>query len=129
LDREGRWQPANDGLRASLLTWLAPSPRFGEDRTVFGLSLDEGLLISRDGGQGWTRSWPEEADSAIAALAVASGQAAGPAVLASTLERLYRSPDGGQSWDALPAETAPPLRVITALPPTGPGGSIAGFVG
>ena len=72
LDAEGRWQPANDGLRASLLTWLTPSPSFGEDRTLFGLSLDEGLLVSRDGGQTWDRSWPEEADSAIAALAVAA---------------------------------------------------------
>ena len=51
LDAEGRWQPANDGLRASLLTWLTPSPRFGEDRTLYGLSLDEGLLVSRDGGR------------------------------------------------------------------------------
>ena len=77
LDADRGWQPANDGLRASLLTWLAPSPRFGEDRTLYGLSLDEGLLVSRDGGRSWARSWPEEADSAIAALAVAGSEADG----------------------------------------------------
>ena len=125
LDAEGGWQPANDGLRASLLTWLLPSPSFGEDRTLYGLSLDEGLLVSRDGGLAWQRSWPDEADPAIAALAVSPGSS-GPILLASTLERLYRSADGGQTWDALAPEAAPPLRVVTGLPPGGPG---AGFVG
>ena len=129
LDLEGRWQPANDGLRASLLTWLTPSPRFGEDRTLYGLSLDEGLLISRDGGRAWERHWPEEADPAIAALAVVASGASGPTLLASTLDHLYRSADGGQSWDILAAETAPPLRVITSLPPGGPGASFVGIGG
>src|SRR5699024_856190 len=108
LDGEGHWLPANDGLRASLLTWLAPSPRFGDDRTVFGLSLDEGLLVSRDGGQGWTRAWPDDADPSIAALAVATGPTNGSTLLASTLEQVYRSADGGTSWEALPADAAPP---------------------
>lgn len=138
LGSDGRWQPANDGLRASLLTGLVPSPRFGEDRTLYGLSLDEGLLISRDGGNQWQRSWPDEADPSIVALAVADGDSAGastrdgraavsgPILLASTLEQLYRSADGGASWDGLPAEMAPPLRVITPLPAGGPG---PGFVG
>jgi len=126
LDPEGRWIASNDGLRASLLTWLTPSPRFGEDRTLYGLSLDEGLLISRDGGQRWDRSWPEDADPAIAALAAAASGNAAPVLLASTLEQLYRSADGGQSWDALGPETAPSLRVIAPLPAGGP---FAGFVG
>ena len=126
LDADHGWQPANDGLRASLLTWLVPSPRFGEDRTLYGLSLDEGLLISRDGGRSWERSWPEEADSAIAALAVATAGSSDTVLLASTLDRLYRSADGGETWAALPPDAAPPLRVITPLPP---GGSDAGFVG
>src|SRR5262249_24740140 len=126
LDAEGRWHLANDGLRASLLTWVAPSPRFAEDRTLFGLSLDEGLLVSRDGGKGWTRRWPEDADPSIATLAVATGPSSGPTVLASTLDQLYRSEDGGQTWAALAPEAAPPVRVITPLPPGGPGD---GFVG
>jgi photosystem II stability/assembly factor-like uncharacterized protein len=126
LDAEGRWQATNDGLRASLLTWLTPSPSFAEDRTLYGLSLDEGLLISRDGGRAWRRSWPEDADPAIAALAIAASDTSGPTLLASTLEGLFRSADDGRSWEALPPETAPPLRVITPLPPGGPG---AGFVG
>jgi photosystem II stability/assembly factor-like uncharacterized protein len=126
LDAEAGWRPANDGLRASLLTWLAPSPRFGEDRTLFGLSLDEGVLISRDAGRTWQRSWPEDADPTIAALAVSASEAPGPTVLASTLDRLFRSDDGGESWSALSPATAPPLWVITALPP---GGSGSGFVG
>jgi hypothetical protein len=108
------------------LTWLTPSPRFADDRTLFGLSLDEGLLVSPDGGRSWERRWPEDADPAIAALAVAASQEASSVVLVSTAERLYRSADGGRSWDELPAEAAPPLRVITPLPP-GRGGS--GFVG
>jgi photosystem II stability/assembly factor-like uncharacterized protein len=126
LDAENRWHLANDGLRASLLTWVAPSPRFGEDRTLFGLSLDEGLLVSRDGGTAWERCWPVDADPSVATLAVGSGSASGPTLLASTLDRLYRSDDGGQSWQDVAPETAPPLRVITALPP---GGSGEGFVG
>jgi photosystem II stability/assembly factor-like uncharacterized protein len=47
-------------------------------------------------------------------------------LLASTLDQLHRSDDGGQSWTALSPEAAPPLRVITPLPP---GGSGDGFVG
>jgi photosystem II stability/assembly factor-like uncharacterized protein len=125
LGPDGVWRLANDGLRASLLTWLTPSPRFGGDRTLYGLSLDEGLLVSRDGGQTWARSWPDDADPAIAALAVANAES-GPILLASTLERLYRSADGAVTWDALAPEAAPPLRVITPLPPGGPG---TGFLG
>jgi photosystem II stability/assembly factor-like uncharacterized protein len=126
LDAERRWHLANDGLRASLLTWLAPSPRFSDDRTLFGLSLDEGLLISHDAGQSWQRRWPEDADPAIAALALDAAGGNGLTVLASTVDRLYRSVDGGATWQPLPPETSPPLRVITPLPPAGTG---HGFVG
>jgi photosystem II stability/assembly factor-like uncharacterized protein len=126
LDADGRWSIANEGLRASLLTWVAPSPRFAEDRTLFGLSLDEGLLVSRDGGTTWARSWPEDADASVAALAVGSGSATGPTLLASTPDQLFRSDDAGQTWAALDPQSAPPLRVITPLPPGGPG---EGFVG
>ena len=125
LGQDGNWQLANDGLRASLLTWLTPSPRFGRDSTLYGLSLDEGLMISRDGGRRWERSWPDEADPAIAALAAADG-ASGPILLASTLEQLYRSADGGTTWDALAPDAAPALRVITPLPPGGPGTAFLG---
>jgi photosystem II stability/assembly factor-like uncharacterized protein len=129
LDAEGRWQPGNGGLQASLLTWLAPSPGFAQDRTLYGLSLDEGLLISRDGGQSWARSWPDEADPSIATLAIAaetSNASGGRAILASTVEQAYRSGDGGDSWEAQDHTTAPPLRTVIPLPPGGKG---TGFIG
>jgi hypothetical protein len=82
-------------------------------------------MISRDGGRRWERSWPDDADPAIAALAVADGES-GPILLASTLEQLYRSADGGTTWDALAPDAAPALRVITPLPPGGPGTAFLG---
>lgn len=126
LDAEGQWHLANDGLRASLLTWVAPSPRFTEDNTLYGLSLDEGLLVSRDGGTAWERAWPDDADPSVATLAVGTGSSGDPTLLASTLEQVYRSVDGGRTWGTLPPDAAPPLRIITALPSSGPND---GFVG
>ena len=127
-DSSAAWTLVNDGLRASLLTSVVPSPSYGTDRTLFGLSIDEGVLASRDGGGRWKRSWPEEADPSIVALAVGSGDGP-PLLLATTAEQLYRSADGGQHWDAVPTESAPPLRVLTALPAGGANGINQGFIG
>lgn len=121
LDAAGAWEIANDGLRASLLTGIVPSPAFAEDRTLYGTSLDEGLLASRDGGATWARSWPSDAEPAIVTLA-----AGGSVVLASTGDRIMRSADATKTWETLAPEDAPPLKSIVALPPGGPG---TGFVG
>jgi photosystem II stability/assembly factor-like uncharacterized protein len=120
------WTLSNDGLHASLLTALVPSPAFPTDHTLYGLSLDEGVLASRDGGLTWVRAWPEDADPAVAALAAAHGDTS-PVLLAATTEQLYRSIDGGQRWDALPPESAPPLHLLTALPPGGPNPAFLGI--
>jgi photosystem II stability/assembly factor-like uncharacterized protein len=124
-DDAATWTLINDGLRASLLTSIIPSPSFGTDQTLYGLSIDEGVLASRDAGGIWARCWPEEADPSITTLAVATG-AGEPALLASTSEQLYRSMDGGRHWDAVPTDGAPPLRVLSALPPAGRGPSFIG---
>ncbi len=121
LDGSGCWQVANDGLRASLLTGIVPSPSFADDHTLYGTSLDEGLLASRDGGATWARIWPEDAEPAVAALAVG-----GSSVLASTAERVMRSATGSASWEALAPEDAPPLKLLVALPPGGPSNSFVG---
>jgi photosystem II stability/assembly factor-like uncharacterized protein len=129
LDAEGRWQLGNGGLQASLLTWLAPSPGFAEDRTLYGLSLDEGLLISRDGGRSFARSWPDDADPSIATLAIgadATSPSGERALLASTVEQSYWSGDGGASWQAQAPESSPPLRIVISLPPGGKGAAFLG---
>ncbi len=115
------WSVANDGLRASLLTGLVPSPGFADDQTLFGISIDEGLLASRDAGVTWTRRWPEDAEPAITAL-VASGSV----LLASAGDRLMRSVDGGDSWETLPPDSAPPFRLVVPLPAGGPGIGLVG---
>ncbi|MCC6177032.1 MAG: hypothetical protein IT305_17115 [Chloroflexi bacterium] len=124
-DPAAGWMPINSGLRASLLTSVIPSPAFGTDQTLFGLSIDEGVLRSHDGGATWGRCWPEDADPAILSLAV-HAEGAAPLLLASTVEQLYRSGDGGRSWDALSADTAPPLSLVLALPRGGAGPSFLG---
>ncbi|MGE3271759.1 MAG: WD40/YVTN/BNR-like repeat-containing protein [Chloroflexota bacterium] len=122
----GRWTPVNDGLHASLVTSVTFSPAFAADRTIFALSLEDGLLLSEDGGQTFRRCWPEDADPSIAALAVAGGSAGALTLLASTTDRLYRSVDSALSWQALTSDTAPPLDIVIALPPGGPGQCMIG---
>ena len=124
-DAAAAWTLVNDGLRASLLTSIVPSSSFGSDSTLYALSIDEGVLTSRDAGATWARCWPEEADPSIMALAVGAGGGE-PLLIASTAEQLYRSTDGGRHWDAVPPEGAPPMRVLTALPF---GGAGHGFIG
>jgi photosystem II stability/assembly factor-like uncharacterized protein len=115
LDSAG-WQITRSGLTARLLTSLVASPRFAEDRTLIATSLDDGVLISRDAGQTWARSWPDDADASAAALVASPG-----AILASAGEQVFRSTDIGVSWEPLPSDV-PPLRVLAPLTTSdGPG--------
>ncbi|NIQ57567.1 MAG: hypothetical protein GWN71_30500, partial [Gammaproteobacteria bacterium] len=117
---------SNMGLRVStdggdtwtFLTWslrarvLAPSPNHGVDRTLFAGTADRGLQRSTDGGLSWT----EVLSQPVTALAVSPAYGASRTVYAGvkagsdTPGQIYRSADGGESWQRLGLGSLPALR-------------------
>ncbi len=105
------WAPLAPGVHAQV---LAPSPNYAEDHTLFAGTLDAGLQRSTNGGLNWTQvlSLP------VTALAVSPAYGASRTVYAGVQElltagKLYRSTDGGDTWQQL--ETGIPPAVGDGL--------------
>ncbi|MCC6178420.1 MAG: hypothetical protein IT305_24205 [Chloroflexi bacterium] len=111
-DGGASWSLANDGLQATLLTHLAVSPAFAEDRTLFVAGGEGGVLISRDGGANWTSHTIDPDETPVSALAVSRRYAEDRTVFAATAGGLWRSLDGGEQWAHV---TSAPLPAPTVL--------------
>ena len=101
------WTSLAPGVHAGV---LVPSPNYAVDRTLFAGTQDAGLQRSTDGGTGWTQVLTQ----AVTALAVSPAFGASRTLYAGVRAdpvaagELYRSTDGGDSWQ----------RLDTGIPPT-----------
>jgi DNA-binding beta-propeller fold protein YncE/photosystem II stability/assembly factor-like uncharacterized protein len=104
-DGGNSWQALGRGLPAVFpISALAVSPAYGQDRTVYagGNYLDPRIFVSTDGGESWQPSGQglPESSSGIDALAFSPGYAMDRTVYAWLKNQgLYRSTDGGASWE------------------------------
>jgi hypothetical protein len=106
------WQALGRGLPAVFpISALAVSPAYGQDRTIYagGNYLDPRIFVSTDGGESWQASGQglPESSSGIDAIAFSPGYAMDRTARLSSKSAyawvknrgLYRSTDGGDSWE------------------------------
>lgn len=104
-NRGGHWYTRNFGLHTFTilsLVWapVAPEGQWPAWQMVFA-TTEEGIYHSPNGGRGWKRS--ESRESVYQALAIAPDYHASGLVLAGTEgDGLYRSTDGGHSFEPVP---------------------------
>ena len=115
LDGTGAWQLSRDGMTARLLTSLLPSPTFAEDRTLFATSIDDGVLVSRDGGRSWSSTWPDDLDPGVAALAVSPSYRSDRMLLASTADGLLPKPGRRRDLGAIGGIGAAPATRVAPV--------------
>ncbi|MGI8857931.1 MAG: WD40/YVTN/BNR-like repeat-containing protein [Thermomicrobiales bacterium] len=96
------WTGANPGLLDFTVLALAFSPDAAHDHTGFAATAS-GLYRTRNGGRSWrTVEWPLD-DPAVQCLALSPAFADDRLVLAGTeSDGLWRSDDGGATWDRVP---------------------------
>ncbi|MEZ4861139.1 MAG: hypothetical protein R3C14_07530 [Caldilineaceae bacterium] len=120
--RGERWSYRSFGLLDAAVYALAISPNFAQDETIFA-GTETALYYSYNGARAWKElAFPAEA-APIVSLALSPRFVQDQTVYAGTERHgLYRSTDGGQSWqsDALPAASinalgaAPAGRLLAA---------------
>ncbi len=109
LSGHGSQPPAAQALEPAqppsvLVTRLIISPDYERDKTILGIwsgSLPQGgtLLLSKDGGQTWSRAGSGLPDApGVIDAAFSPEFARDQTLFAATLRGVYRSTDGGQSW-------------------------------
>jgi photosystem II stability/assembly factor-like uncharacterized protein len=119
----GGWQslgPTNIGGR---VTSLALDPTHAD--TVYVAAASGGVWVSRDAGATYSPAWPADATQAIGAVATApdgtvyagTGEVnPGGGSITYTGTGLYRSRDGGQSWQSLGLADSGAIGAITVDP-------------
>jgi len=77
---------------------LALSPNYTRDGTLFAGTEGNGLWISTDCGQNWTRTDEITLDTTVNAVLLDPHYTDDPSVLVLGEDALYNSRDGGQTW-------------------------------
>ncbi len=98
------WQRSNQGLAATYLVDLAPSPTFASDGTIFAWGLSDGVFRSTDGGSSW-----EPASGGIEGLSVYSvvlspAYERDSALYAATSSGIFSSSSKGSAWQRIGLE-------------------------
>lgn len=105
-----RWRISNAGLTATFLSGLLASPMFARDRTLFTFGPEAGLRVARAGGE-WKDTGAGLRDLQVQGLAALAG-VNGLHLVAATDAGVYRSRDGGGSWDMPLPGAQMPVEVI-----------------
>ncbi|MCA1669662.1 MAG: hypothetical protein LC793_20180, partial [Thermomicrobia bacterium] len=109
---EGRWIPANAGLRATFMTTLVASPTFADDRTLFVAGSEAGLRASRDGGRSWVEVNLD--DAVVYGMAISPDTGRDPLIFVATDAGVYRSHDRGARWESPTTEATSPIGIVVA---------------
>lgn len=116
-DDGGRtWSGANPGLLDLTVLALAFSPDAARDLTGFA-ATPSGLYRTRNGGKSWREvEWPLD-ESAVQCVAISPAFARDRLVLAGTeRDGLWRSDDGGATWNVVPGPPAGGIGAIAFSP-------------
>lgn len=94
------------GWDCALISALAVSPTFAQDRTLLVGVVGNGIFKSTDGGLNWTPAGKGLPHMGVTALALSPAFAADRTAFAAVLENgLQRSTDGGATWQTLKTPT------------------------
>ncbi|MFQ5885640.1 MAG: hypothetical protein ACE5II_00230 [Anaerolineae bacterium] len=102
IDEDLHWTRVNSGLTDLGIAALVFSPHYAQDRTLFARGCFDGVFKSSDGGTTWrplTTDLPtDERLQPLSALMVSLAYARDGSLWLLTPSHLYRSKDGGESW-------------------------------
>lgn len=104
-DAGNSWAPINNGLPSgseNIIESIAFSPDFAVDRTVFVASLFDGVFKSTDGGWNWQPAQNGLPPDAPREVALSPNYAKDQTVFLSTHFWIWRSKDGGDTWQRMP---------------------------
>src|SRR5204862_1429035 len=108
------------GLPARLFVQLAASPDFAKDRTLYSVSLDEGVARSTDGGERWESAGTGLEEREVTALAFSPGFGADRTIFAATDGGVWTTADAGGQWTrASEALASSAVRALTVSPAFG----------
>jgi len=95
-----RDHPEADGY----IIGMAISPAYGNDETLLVSVRGKGLFITEDGGTTFTRIGPDliHNNYEIEYLAFSASYATDTTIYAASDEELFRSTDGGNTWELIP---------------------------
>lgn len=95
------WEDSSFGMEDATVLAVAATPDWSRNEIMFAATL-EGVYISRNGGRAWRETELMGLDEVIDVLAVSPSFEQDHTVFAGTEEgRLYRSQDGGRSWEVI----------------------------
>lgn len=96
------WARVNGGLTDLGIGALVFSPHYAQDKTIFARGCFDGVFKSIDGGTTWrplTADLPtDEGSERVSQLVVSPAYARDGVLWILTPSHLYRSKDGGESW-------------------------------
>lgn len=96
------WTRVNSGLTDLGIEALVFSPYYAQDKTIFARGCFDGVFKSTDGGTTWrplTADLPiDEGLEQVSQLVVSPAYARDGGLWALTPSHVYRSEDGGESW-------------------------------
>lgn len=98
LDGGKNWQNGKMPTPLSVISVLAVSPNYVQDRTLFAGTMEDGMLISIDAGEKWHPWNFGLVDPRVMALAVSPGFAQDETIFAATESGIFRSSNNGRSW-------------------------------
>jgi photosystem II stability/assembly factor-like uncharacterized protein len=104
-DRGDTWVAVNNDFASAsdnVMESLSFSPGFAVDRTVFVVSLYDGVYRSMDGGWTWQAAGKGLPIDAAREIAVSPAYPEDGTVFLSTHAWLWKSGDGGDTWQRLP---------------------------
>lgn len=118
------WRSGTTPTGTATVAAIAVSAVHGEGGTILAGTIGSGILRSTDNGQSWESANFGLGSHEVPALTWTTGEA----FLAATAAGLFRSPNGGRAWRAIPATagrvfvalTLTPEGTIIAVPEIGP---------
>ena len=111
-DNGQSWRRCSVPDDAGTVTALASSPHYDQDGTALAATLGNGILRTTDFAQSW-----QTANFGLQSLEVLDmSWDAAETVLAATSGGLFRSPNAGRAWRALPSTTGMGISALATTP-------------